>query len=229
MKKIISFVLVLSMVLSLSVSSFATNELSLVKSNSSRSIKTTELFDKVPNATVVATIDGVEITKQDVLDGNVDSKIEEYKKKSTLISTRSLPDLYRLPSSGLDAMVVKRVNSAGYRQDTTYLYLTSPTALTVSDDLDYGVKEAIIWFGTGASLTQMVGYFVGAVGIYADYQNTKHVNKIRSYARGGNCVLLKSIENMYIETHDVYTWGGTYVDLSASSPEVLHSFTILED
>lgn len=182
-------------------------------------VKVTDKFEKADLDTVVAIIDGVSITKRDIIGKD---KIKVTQSNSDFVM-RSLPDVYRLPSAAKNANVVKTLNAPRFSQVTTYMYLSSDKAHAIASDLDFDVMKDGIWFLAG--FIPKVGPIITIGAFFGTWRNANLASDIRSYADKGDSCIVKDIETSYGNFSTVLSWDGKYVDLSEASYESLTSFS----
>jgi len=182
-------------------------------------VNVTEKFDNADADTIVAIVDGVPITKRDVVGKE---KITVTKAADKYVM-RSLPDVHRLPSSADNANVVKSLSAPRFSQVTTYMYLSSDKGHAMASDLDFDIKKDGIWFLAG--FIPKVGPVITISAFFNTWRNANIASEIRSHADQGDSCLVKDIETSYGNFTAVHWWDGTYVDLSEQTYESLVSFS----
>lgn len=221
MRKTVSLVLVIVMLLNISVVSFAAKkEDDFVSKRTIWVDEFTSEFEQLGENDIAIIYEGVPILKSDIVDGKFE--VEE-----TGISIESLPDMYRLPYNAKAADVIMEIDTPQYQQTTSYGYMVESQADAAVTDLLNGVTtNSWVWNLVGLVLCVVKAPAIGLIAFYNGMSTSVRIQLATDINNiNGDCVI-KEVRSDYVTLRDVYSWDGEYVNLTPESPtEELQSFT----
>lgn len=186
----------------------------LDQTNESSNIK----FDKnsIPDDEVIAYIEGIAITKDDIDEnGKITANLNYVQENSLLsenkIRATSLTIPSRLPSGYKEACIVKKLNNKQARlsQTTTDMYLTVSNARKMATKFDVSSYESLASY----VVTLFPGTtVVGLELLLSQGQRSEVASDIRSYTDNDQQVRFRVIKTSYGTLYRVDYWNGKTLD-----------------
>ncbi|WP_195264106.1 hypothetical protein [Clostridium sp. 1001275B_160808_H3] len=187
-------------------------------------------LSEISDDTIIAYIDGVPITKNDV-DKNGRILLDTSSVEKNTVSIKDVVDTsknpnenntiqpYLIPSGTTwyqEATVKKILSVQGFSQETYDMYLTVGTARDMARRFDVSSIESIG--------TYLLGFMPGAqapavVLLVSQLQRSQVASDIRKYTDNGNQVRFRLIDSRYGTLYRVDYWDGSTLDYTLSANE----------